>query len=66
MYICIYVLVKAPLRVYYGELLNEDMVERLIRHEVQPSALIGLKTTYEFNNSSSNEQRQCLNWSVAR
>ena len=33
------------------ELLNEDVVERLIRHEAQPSALSGLETTSEFNNS---------------
>ena len=32
------------------ELLNEDVVERLIRHEAQPSALSGLETTSEFNN----------------
>ena len=37
-----YVLVKAPLRVYYQELLNEDVVER---HDAQPSALSGLETT---------------------
>ena len=33
------------------ELLNEDVVERLIRHEAQPSALSDLETTSEFNNS---------------
>ena len=32
-------------------LLNEDVVERLIRHEAQQSALSGLETTSEFNNS---------------
>ena len=32
------------------ELLNEDVVERIIRHEAQPSALLGLETTPEFNN----------------
>ena len=31
------------------ELLNEDVVERLIRHGAQPSALSGLETTSEFN-----------------
>ena len=35
------------------ELLNEDVVERLIRHEAKPSALLGLETTSEFNNSRS-------------
>ena len=33
------------------ELLNEDVVKRLIRHEAQPCALSGLETTSEFNNS---------------
>ena len=33
-----YYLIKAPLR------RDEDVVERLIRHEAQPSALLGLET----------------------
>ena len=31
------------------ELSNEDVVEKLIRHEVQPSALSGFETTSEFD-----------------
>ena len=36
------------------ELLNEDVVERLIRHEEQPST------------SQPCELKRCLNWFVAR
>ena len=32
------------------ELSNEDVVEKLIRHEAQPSALSGFETTSEFDN----------------
>ena len=42
-----YVLVKAPSQ---RELLNEDVVEKLIRHEAEPSALSGFETTSSFNN----------------
>ena len=35
------------------ELLNEDVVERLIRHLAAPRDLSGLETTSEFNNSHS-------------
>ena len=34
----------------YRELLNEDVVEKLIRHEAEPSALSGFETTSAFNN----------------
>ena len=35
------------------KLLNEDVVENLIRHKAQPSALSGFETTPEFNNFRS-------------
>jgi len=40
-----YVLVKALLQPES----YEDVVERLIRHEVKPSAILGLETTSEFS-----------------
>ena len=46
------VLVKAP-QSALRKLLNEDVVEILIWHEVQLSALLGIDTTSEFNNSHS-------------
>ena len=32
-----------------SELLNEDVVEKLISHEVEPSAFSGFETTSVFN-----------------
>ena len=47
------------------ELLNENMVERLIRYEKKPSALLGFETISEFNNSIVYGQKWCLYWFVA-
>ena len=33
--------------------LNEHVVKKLMRHEAEPSALSGFKTTSAFNNSGS-------------
>jgi len=43
MYICMYALVEAPLRVQYGKIAQGCVGERLIQHEAKPSAVLGLR-----------------------